>query len=100
VTDRDFLKILDAPEVAVLANCPQVEAGHAEVLPHLRIPMVEAPEVDGMVAALPRRHRNVPRMWCESHKNGEDGKMKDTIIGVDLAKEGFFRSMVHRSRGR
>ncbi len=35
------------PEVAVLANCPQVEAGHAEGFgPHLRIPTVEAPEVE------------------------------------------------------
>ncbi len=64
VADLDLLKILDTPEVAVLAHRPQVEACHAERLgPHLGVPAIEAPEVDGMVAALPRRHRNVPRMW-------------------------------------
>ena len=46
MADGDFLKILDAPEVAVLAHSPKVEAGDAEGLrPHLRIPAVKAPEV-------------------------------------------------------
>lgn len=31
---------------------------------------------DGMVAALPRRHRNVPRSWCSTPRKGEDGKWK------------------------
>ena len=54
VADLDLLKILDAPEVAVLAHGPQVEARHPERLgPHFGVPAVEAPEVDGMVAALP-----------------------------------------------
>ena len=30
VTDRDLLEVLDAPEVAVLADRAQVEAGDAE----------------------------------------------------------------------
>ena len=30
---------------------------------------------DGMVAALPRRHRNVPRVWCKSPRYGEDGNL-------------------------
>jgi hypothetical protein len=47
VADGDLLKILDAPEVAVLANRAQVEARHAERLgPHLGVPAVEAPEVE------------------------------------------------------
>ncbi len=29
---------------------------------------------DGMVAALPRRHRNVPSSWCSTPREGEDGK--------------------------
>ena len=29
---------------------------------------------DGMVAALPRRHRDVPRSWCSTPRKGEDGK--------------------------
>ena len=44
---------------------------------------------DGVVAALPRRHRNVPRSWCSTPRKGEDGEMKDTMIGVDLAKNVF-----------
>ena len=28
---------------------------------------------DGMVAALPKRHRDVPRLWCSEPQNGEDG---------------------------
>ena len=44
---------------------------------------------DGMVAALPRRHRNVPRLRCLRPQNGEDGEMNDMMIGVDLAKNVF-----------
>ena len=29
---------------------------------------------DGVVAALPRRHRDVPRSWMSEPRNGEDGK--------------------------
>ena len=36
---------------------------------------VEAPSSeDGMVAALPRRHRDVPRSWWSKPRKGEDGK--------------------------
>lgn len=38
-----------------------------------------------MVAALPRRHRNVPESWCLQPQHGEDGDMKDMMIGGDLA---------------
>ena len=41
---------------------------------------------DGMVAALRRRHRSVPRSWCSKPQNGEEFDLRDTIIGVDLAK--------------
>ncbi|MBQ2259990.1 MAG: hypothetical protein II336_01315, partial [Loktanella sp.] len=44
---------------------------------------------DGMVAALPRRHRNVPKSWCSTPRKEEDGEMKDMMIGVDLAKNVF-----------
>lgn len=45
--DPDLLKILDAPEIAVLAHRPQVEARHAKGFrAHLGIPAVEAPEVE------------------------------------------------------
>jgi hypothetical protein len=39
-----------------------------------------------VVAVLPKRHRNVPELWCSQPQSGEDGKMKDTMIVVDLAK--------------
>jgi len=44
---------------------------------------------DGVVAALPRRHRNVPRSWCSTPRAEEDGEMKNMMIGVDLAKNVF-----------
>src|SRR6056297_1052019 len=44
---------------------------------------------DGVVAALPRRHRSVPSLWCCSHEAEKGDKMKDTMIGVDLAKSVF-----------
>lgn len=44
---------------------------------------------DGVVAALPRRHRSVPSLWCCSHEAEKGEKMKDTMIGVDLAKSVF-----------
>jgi transposase len=44
---------------------------------------------DGVVAALPRRHRNVPKSWCSTPRKQEDGDLKDTMIGVDLAKNVF-----------
>jgi len=28
----------------------------------------------------------VPRSWCSKPRNGENGNVKDTIVGVDLAK--------------
>ena len=43
---------------------------------------------DGVVAALFRRHRNVPRWLCSNHKEKDD-EMKNTMIGVDLAKNVF-----------
>ena len=45
--DLDLLEILDAPEVAVLADRPEIEARHAEGLrAHLGVPTVEAPEIE------------------------------------------------------
>jgi transposase len=44
---------------------------------------------DGMVVALPGRYHNVPRLWCCKPRSGEDGEVKDTIIGVNLAKRVF-----------
>ena len=42
-----------------------------------------------MVAVLPARHRNVPE-WSLSKNNRVKGRqMKDTVIGVDLAKTIF-----------
>ena len=43
------------------------------IAPHYGNPFRQAAE-DGMVAALPRRHRNVPRSWCSTPREGEDGK--------------------------
>lgn len=46
VPDVDLLEVLDAPEVAVLADCAQVKAGDAQGFgPDLRIPAVEPPEI-------------------------------------------------------
>jgi transposase len=42
-----------------------------------------------MVAALPRRHCNVPRSWKLKPLSKEDGNTKDTIIEVDVAKRVF-----------
>jgi len=42
-----------------------------------------------VVAALSRRHRNVPSWWCFTPQIEEDGKMMDIMIGVDLAKSVF-----------
>ena len=45
---------------------------------------------DGVVAALFRRHRNVPKRWCsEPQAEGTATVTKDTMIGVDLAKRVF-----------
>ena len=47
MADLDLLEIFDAPEVAVLADRAQVEAGHAEGLrPNLGVPAVKSPEVE------------------------------------------------------
>ncbi|TCU38643.1 putative dinucleotide-binding enzyme [Rhizobium azibense] len=47
MADRDLLEVLDAPEIAVLANGAEIEARHAERLrAHLGIPAVEAAEVE------------------------------------------------------
>lgn len=42
-----------------------------------------------MVAVLPKRHRVVPKLWLAQPHNREDGDMKDTMIGIDLAKNAF-----------
>ncbi len=55
----------------------------------LRRPAILGSEQDGVVAVLPSRHRNMPRCRGCSPQDGEDGKMKDTMIGVDLAKNVF-----------
>jgi len=47
-----------------------------------------------MVAALPRRHRTMPRWWCWTPLSEEDGDKKDTVIGVDPAKRVF---QLHRA---
>ena len=45
--DGDLLEVLDAPEIAVLADRPQVEARHPEGLrADLGVPAVEATEVE------------------------------------------------------
>ena len=47
VADFDFLKILDAPKIAILANGAQIEAGDAQRLcANLGVPAVKAPEVE------------------------------------------------------
>jgi len=47
MADFGFLEVLDAPEVAVLTDRAQVEAGDAERFrPHLGIPAVEPPEIE------------------------------------------------------
>ena len=46
MTDGDFLEILDAPQIAILANRAEIEARHAERLgTDLGIPAVEAAEI-------------------------------------------------------
>jgi len=60
VADLDLLKILDAPEVTVLANGAQLEAGDAQRLgAHLGIPAVKTPKVEvrGAVGQPPRLDR-------------------------------------------
>jgi hypothetical protein len=47
VADADFLEVLDAPKIAVLADRAQIEARHAERLgADLGVPAVEAPKVE------------------------------------------------------
>ncbi len=47
VADFDLLEVLDAPEVAILADRAQVEAGDAERLgPNLGIPAIEPAEIE------------------------------------------------------
>jgi hypothetical protein len=36
--------------------------------------------------ALPKRHGNVPNVVMKEPRNGVDGDMKNTVIGVGLAK--------------
>ena len=58
MADGDLLEILDAPEVAVLADRPKIEAGDAERLgADLRIPAIEAAEVE-----IGRAVRQPPRL--------------------------------------
>jgi hypothetical protein len=46
VPDRDLVEVLDVPEVAVLADRPQVEAGDPERLgPDRVVPAIEPPEI-------------------------------------------------------
>ena len=50
--DGNLLEILDAPQIAVLADGTQVEARDAERLgTHLRVPALEAPEIEVRRAA-------------------------------------------------
>ncbi|WP_378949422.1 hypothetical protein [Paracoccus sp. R86501] len=44
---------------------------------------------DGSDGFLFCRHRNIPRSWCSTPRAEEDGKMKNMMIGVDLAKAVF-----------
>src|SRR5438552_485344 len=47
MTDRDFLKVLDTPEIAVLTDCAEIEARHSERLgADLGVPAIEATEVE------------------------------------------------------
>src|SRR5690348_8981916 len=47
VTDRDFLEVLDTPEIAILTDRSQIEARDAERLcTNLRVPAIEAAEVE------------------------------------------------------
>ena len=47
VADGDLLEVLDAPEIAVLADGAEIEARHAERLrADLRVPAIEAAEVE------------------------------------------------------
>jgi len=50
-----------------------------------------------VVAALPKRHRNVPRLWCSTLREKEDGETKDMMIGVDRAKAVFQIHGAHRT---
>ncbi len=45
MADGDFLEILNAPQIPVLANCAQIEARHAErFCADLAVPGIEAAE--------------------------------------------------------
>ncbi len=47
MANDDLLEIFDAPQIAILANCSEIEARHAERLrPDLRIPAIEAAEIE------------------------------------------------------
>src|SRR5882757_4553771 len=47
MTDDDFLEVLDAPQIAILADRTEIEARHAERLgSHFRVPAIEAPEIE------------------------------------------------------
>src|SRR6267142_1314064 len=46
MADDDLLEVFHAPQIAILADCTEIEAGHAERLsPDFRVPAIEAPEV-------------------------------------------------------
>ena len=47
MADGDLLEILHAPEIAILADCAEIEARHAERLrADLRVPAIEAAEIE------------------------------------------------------
>ena len=62
MSDANFLEVLNAPEIAVLADGAQIETGDAERLrADFRIPAIEAPEIEigrsvGQLARLDRVH--------------------------------------------
>src|SRR6266478_3248312 len=46
MSNRDLLKILDTPEIAVHAHCPKIKRSDAEGLrSNFRVPAIEAPKV-------------------------------------------------------
>ena len=64
--------------------------GAAEIgVPELHAPgCCSAPNIDG-VDASSRRHRSVPRWWCDQPPEEEASMEEVCIIGIDLAKRSF-----------
>src|SRR6516165_103094 len=47
MADGDLLKIFHAPQIAILADCTEIEARHAERLrANFRVPAIEAAEIE------------------------------------------------------